>query len=104
MMPRTEISASVMVDGPSVRRDPVVVSRPVPTRLKNGSRRPAGWYVNTSGAGGACGAGGSDGWVADGVAGAEGFAGGVEGDPVAGWPCEGACKSTSNSSTVIARR
>src|SRR5881392_2800174 len=66
-MPRTEISATAIADGPSPDRDVAAVSLPVPTRLRKGSRRPAGWYVNVSAAGAAVS------WAA--VAGEDGAAG-----------------------------
>src|SRR5947208_10655423 len=50
-MPRTEISAKVIAEGPSPDRDVPDVSLPVPTRLTKGSRRPAPWYANASASG-----------------------------------------------------
>src|SRR6267378_3255531 len=58
-MPRTEISAVVIPTAPSPRL-PVagVGSEPVPSRFRNGSRRPCGEYEYASAAGGGGGVGG----------------------------------------------
>src|SRR2546426_9913348 len=58
-MPRTEISAVIIPPGPSPRRPAVEVgSEPVPSRFRNGSRRPCGEYEYTSVGGGGGGVGG----------------------------------------------
>src|SRR3989442_8183397 len=58
-MPRTEISAVVIPPGPSPRLPAVEVgSEPVPSRFRNGSRRPCGEYEYTSVGGGGGGVGG----------------------------------------------
>src|SRR3989442_12945554 len=57
-MPRTEISAVVIPPGPSPRLPAVEVgSEPVPSRFRNGSRRPCGEYEYTSVGGGGGGVG-----------------------------------------------